>query len=63
MYVIYHKFSFCHRHKPQNIMLMDEEHLIFYVLGVIMRLCNCFLLMTLIKYGVKCTEEGRHDKN
>jgi len=25
-------------------MLMDEGHLIFYVLGVIMRLCNCFFV-------------------
>jgi len=41
---------------------MDKGHLIFYVLGVIMSLCNCVLLVTLIKYGVECIEEGRHDK-
>jgi hypothetical protein len=43
-------------------MLLDEQHLIFHVLSVIIELCNCVVLVTQIKYGVKCIEEGRHDK-
>jgi len=42
---------------------MAEGHLIFYVLGVILSLCNCALLVTLITYDVRCIVEGRHDKN
>jgi len=41
---------------------MAEGHLILYVVGVILSLCNCVLLVTPIKYGVRCIVEGRHDK-